>query len=169
MDSQTWNQWAGVKLHAVIVCIVALSLYALENPSTTLILGGILCSVTYSVIGIMEGRRAPLWLSPLSFYFLWYAVGLGFSAIYYGIIIAAGDLVPFSVAQVSPEDLAVGYVIFLVGSLALHAGLQVFRPVELDDPSEAEPIPKLVDFGSLVCLWGVGLWILYNPEWMAAL
>src|SRR5713101_4325883 len=98
--SQSWNRWTGVKLHATVVSIVALSLFLLEDPSATLALGGILSFPTYLALGVMEGRRVPLWFSPLSFYFLWYSVGLGLSAIYLSSITASGEWIPFSIASV---------------------------------------------------------------------
>ena len=71
MISLPWNLWTGVQLHTIVVSIIALSLPFLEAPSATLALGGILSALTYLAIGVMEGWIAPLWLSPLSYYFIW--------------------------------------------------------------------------------------------------
>src|SRR5262249_53744018 len=111
MTRQALSRWTSVKLHVAVVSITALSLYLLEDPPITLALGGILCFPTYLILGIMEGRRAPLWFSPLSFYFLWYSVDLGLSAIYIASIIASGEAIPFVQGDVPPNYIAVAYVI----------------------------------------------------------
>src|SRR5262249_30598932 len=99
MTGQARSRWTSVKLHVAVVSIIALSLYRLEDPSITLALGGILCFPTYCILGIMESRRAPLWFSPLSFYFLWYSVGLGLSAAYTASLIASGEGIPFALGD----------------------------------------------------------------------
>ena len=48
----------------------------------------------------------------------------------HGLKIAQGEWINFSVAQVPPDDLAAGYVIYLLGSLAVHIGLNYMRPFE---------------------------------------
>lgn len=155
--------------HAAVVSIVALTLPLLEDGSATLLTGGILSAPSYLILGIMEARQTALLFSPLSFYFLWYAVGLGPCAIYLASVTWSGESVPFSIAVVPPDDLAVGYVIYLVGSVALHAGLQAFRPLGRGDRKvnrSGLPNGRLL---WLVVLWAVGLWILWNPAWIAPL
>src|SRR5437763_1299440 len=75
------SRWKGVWLHAAMVGVVAFILYA-DDPIITLIVGGLLITPTYILLGIYQARSAPLSLSPLSFYFFWYAVGLGLSPFY---------------------------------------------------------------------------------------
>jgi hypothetical protein len=138
----------------------------LGMPALTLIFGGCVMAVTYVVLGLAEARRAPLWINPLSFYLLWYACGLGLSAVYIGALIAIGDEISFSVAGIAPMDLATGYVVFLVGSVALHAGLQSRRPV---GPESASWRDRGIDHVMLVVhagLWIFGLSVMWDYSWL---
>jgi hypothetical protein len=123
------GRWAGVKIHAAL-CVVVSSTLLWKEPRTTLILGGILCFVTYGYLTIRESK-APLWLSPLSFYFFWYCIGMGASPVYVGLTTDSSDWVRFAsdYTSVSLDELATGYVLFLLGSFALHLGMQIFRPL----------------------------------------
>src|SRR5438034_11659857 len=67
--------------HAMVVGAVALTLYA-NDPGLTLVMGGSLIAPLFAWLAICEARRAPLILSPLSFYFFWNMVGLGLSPLY---------------------------------------------------------------------------------------
>lgn len=116
-------------VHVVAVALVLLIDFVLQSPSITLIAGGAIVMVAYAAMGVMELRRAPLLFSPLSFYFFWYAVGLGASAIYIGNLLVSDQSVSFSVFDVWREEVAAGYLIFLSGSLCLHLGIQIFRPL----------------------------------------
>ncbi len=128
------RNWKGVVLHAVTVACVILLYLSIDSPSAVLILGGSLMFLTYFIIALRESRREPLWFTPLSFYFYWYTVGFGLSAIYTGIVLLSEEFISFAVAEVPAKDIATGYVISLIGSLALHTGLQLNRPVHTDKP-----------------------------------
>ena len=169
MTALKWNRWRGVKLHAGVVCIIALSLLILENPSAALVVGGILAAPTYFYLGLKEARQAPLWFSPLSFYFFWYTIGLGLSAIYIGSTVEPGESVSFSVAKVPIEDIALGYVIFLVGSVALHAGLQLFRPTHPEHSTANKLDFEFSPLTWLVVSWAIGVPVLWNPAWSVLL
>lgn len=163
-----WNRWTGVYLHAAAVGITALSLYIGENPSFTLMLGGGLTFITYLILAWMEGRQVPIWFSPLSYYFLWYSLGQGLSAIYIGSITVSGAFVSFSPPKVSPADVAFGYVIYLGGALALHIGLQWFRPSREESPENKSDL-RSGHFFLLVVLWALGLWAIWDPAWIVPL
>jgi hypothetical protein len=119
---------AAIRLHVALAAAVW-SFHLLGGvPYVTLIAGGLLATIAYPALALMEMRRVPLLLSPLSFYFLWYTVGLGAAAIYTGLQVQANQPVQFSTQILVPEDIAYGYAVYLTGSLALHASLQRFRP-----------------------------------------
>lgn len=118
----------GLLVHAVSVALVGVVHLVLADPKVTLIAGGAVVFCTYLYLGLCEAKKATLWLSPLCYYFFWYSIGLGASALYLGWTIPAGGELPFSVVFVSASDLATGYVIYLIGSVALHAGMRVARP-----------------------------------------
>ncbi len=163
------SRWTSLNLHAIVVTLIAILFVLIDNPSVILVVGGLLCAATYFFIGFMEGKRSALWFNPLSYYFFWYSVGLGLSAIYMGIATAAGEWMPFSMIMIPPENLAKAYVIFLFGSVAFHAGLQWFRPQCSEERS-----PQEVKFGGgrfwgLITMWMIGLWAGWNPDLLAPL
>src|SRR5438105_14437524 len=82
-------------VHAALVALVAFVYWAALDPVVTLVVGGALSTVTYLGLAIAEARRAPLWLTPLSFYLLWNAAALGPAAIYHGWLISSGSVVSF--------------------------------------------------------------------------
>lgn len=116
-------------VHAPLVLLVAMTHWIMDDPVMTLTVGGIMAFPVYLLLAWIEARRAPLWLSPLSFYFLWYSVCFGPSAIHIADRIEQGDIIGFSVTNVHPTNLAPAYIIYLLGSLALHAGIQILRPL----------------------------------------
>ena len=73
----------------------------------------------------------------------------------------------FSVAQISPEQLATGYLIALTGSLALHVGIEWRRPlIELsssqEDEQQGNQQYKLI---FMIVLWALGIVQAFRPEW----
>lgn len=159
---------ADLIFHAVLVAGVWFCLLTFRSPEYVFFVGGVSCSFAYLGLAIREMRRSPLLLSPLSFYFLWYAVALGPSAIYLGIRVAGGSVLPFSVASVAPNELAVGYVVFLVGSLALHSGLKLLRPASDSAGSARRDLGEPLG-GWLIFLWVVGILALLRPDAVAFL
>ncbi len=155
------GRWGEIRIHAVLALIVSLTL-VLWEARVTLVLGGALCLVTYAYLGLREARKAPLWLSPLSFYFFWYCVGMGASPLYIGLT-TSDDSVRFASdsTMVPLPDLAVGFVIFLVGSVALHLGTQIFRPHS--QSPEKQTMGKNF-LGALGMVWIVGLIFQVNPS-----
>src|SRR5262249_24062573 len=146
----------AVLFHASSVLCVALIHAVGGNPSVTLMLGGLLMTYVYLALGWREARSSTLSLNLLSFYFFWYSTCLGSSAIYVLLLTSAGNPIAFVDVHVWPEDVAAGYVIFLVGSVALHAGIQRFRPIE-NDESVGEMPDVANGVVSLVLLYAVGL------------
>lgn len=117
--------------------------------------------MSYILIGIIETRRSPILISPLSVYFLWYSVKYGFAAIYMSGVIADKGYTLFAGFIESGSLLVTGYIITLVGSLAFHAGLQMLRPSI--HPENAKPIKWSVPLESLIVLWIIGSTFLYRP------
>jgi hypothetical protein len=151
-----------VKVHVALIALISSTLL-LQEPRITLILGGILCFVSYAWLGFREARKAPLWLSPLSFYFFWYCIGMGVSPLYVGLTASSGDMIRFAseISMVSLDELAKGYVLFLLGSLALHLGMQIFRPHA--DTKKEPPLGSHV-LGWLAAVWLVGILFQLSPS-----
>ena len=101
----TWGRWGVVKFHAAIVILIAIVASIIESPTEILKFGGITIAITYPILAFLEAKKAPLWFSPLSFYFAWYSIGLGISAAYFGFNLTNNSYIPFSVALVSIQDL----------------------------------------------------------------
>ncbi len=120
-------RWDGIVTHACLVGV--LWLLASEEPWITLCVGGALSVVVFSYLTVLESRRAPLVVGPLTFLFFWNAMALGTSAIYMGSQLRTGKWISFSVAQVPPEHIAKGYAIVSLGVLAMHIGLAKIRPL----------------------------------------
>lgn len=159
-----------VALHAAVVASIAL-LYGLTNaPALTLALGGALVLGFYAILAAKEAGRATFFLSPLSFYFAWYAIGLGGGALFYAGEISKGHAIGFSFAQVPPHHLTQGYLIFLAGSVALHAGIQLVRPVHDARPAIVGlPSPRTLAWVLAAIVWALGLWSMANPPWVLRL
>lgn len=138
-------RWRAVVRHAAAVAVFLLFHFVVDSPVVSLVGGGAVFFPVYLWLAWDEGRRAPLILSPLSFYFIWYSVGLGLSAIYAGSVIWAEEPIKFSVAIIDPVDLANGYAIFLVGSVSLHVGLAGIRPLsDTNSPIRHQPRPIIM-------------------------
>ena len=162
------ERWQPVALHGAAAGLVALTLLV-GVPALTLIVGGLVMGPVYLALGLREARRSPIWLSPLSFYLLWYACGMGASAIYMGVLVAGEDDLSFSVTQLAAADIGVAYVLFLAGSVALHAGLQFGRPQRA---ASATWRPGGRDQTMLIAhalLWVIGLWLLWDFSWVVRL
>lgn len=162
-DLQRWRmpgRWREVRLHGALCVVVSATL--LLEPRTTLIAGGFLCFVVYAYLGFIEARKAPLWLSPLSFYFFWYCIGLGLSPLYVGLTTEPGESIRFasSTTMVSQSELAWGYVIYLLGSFALHLGIQLYRP-QIREQDERKSGTHLLS--SLIIIWIIGLVFQFSP------
>ena len=161
------RSWAAVKVHALLVLLAAIFLVSGE-PIFTLYASGFLVAPTFLILAYLEARKAPLRITPISVYLFWNSFGLGFSAIFMGFKIAQGEWINFSVAQIPPDDLAAGYVIYLFGSLAVHIGLNYMRPFENNKrggPAERSS----VSFAGIAALWAVGVIYLFRASWFSSL
>lgn len=157
------THWRGVKLHALTVFGIGLLHLIIDNPCTTLVAGGTVCFFVYVTLAVLEAKRAPLRFSPLSFYFGWYSIALGVSPVFVGIVSKGVEPVSLSVVSIPATDIALGYVIFLAGSVALHAGFQIFRPGFVQDSNDAGDLP--VNILWLGLLWACGVLVLLIPAW----
>lgn len=137
--------------HALLLFIGFVTLWLSDEPSTTLYVTGAAVIVVFPWIILLEVRRAPLGLSPISFYFGWNTVSLGFAAIHHANKLEDGIPIRFSVQHIYPDELAAGYLMYLVGSFGLHAGLQFMRPI----PERGDRSPP-VGSGFLL-LWVLGI------------
>lgn len=158
--ARAWGRrFAPLAVHGPALFLAVLAYWLTDDPVIVLVVGGLITFPTYLVLTWLEARRAPLGLSPLSFYFAWYSLALGVAALHTANRIDNREIIGFSVTYVRPEDIAAAYVIYLVGSFALHAGIQILRPLtpvgaraDVEDPDE---IPVL-SFG---ILWFAGIFV----------
>jgi hypothetical protein len=125
------HRFRPVIFHLLAFAATAAVFVLTRDPVVTLQLGGCVMFVSYLAMGWMEVIRAPTLLSPLSFYCLWQAVGLGASAVIVAQKIAARESLVLGPFVVSPDDIAVGYLLTLFGSVAFHTGVQATRPLAL--------------------------------------
>lgn len=116
-----------IRLHFVGLLIVIV-LYSFLDPIIAVLVGGVVNFLIYILIGILETKRDKLIFNPISFYFIWYSVNLGLSAIYSATVLASDGGINFATARVYAPSVAFGFFIFTLGSFALHVGLQLNRP-----------------------------------------
>jgi hypothetical protein len=116
-----------LKLHLSAVIACALS-WALLSPSTSLIFNGCVVGCTYLWLAIAEARRGPLRFTPLSLFFFFYGVEMGPATIYVGLGLRLNPWLPFAAISIPAKDIAAGYLVSLVGMLAMHAGVESLRP-----------------------------------------
>ena len=122
------SAWWTLHLHFALVLLILAMWLSIPSPSWVLLCAGLISMPTYLCMAWMESRTAPLRLNPLSFYLAWSSIGLGASAIYMSSQIAGDRSVGFAIAEVAPQDLVTGYVIYLCGSLLLHLGMLLRSP-----------------------------------------
>jgi hypothetical protein len=159
--------WAPVVVHGLLLCMATFFLIS-GGAAFTLYASGSIVAPTFLVLAYLEGRKAPLRITPISVYLFWNSFGLGFSAIFMGLKIAQGEWINFSVAQIPPDDLATGYVIYLLGSLAVHIGLNYMRPLE-NSKRRGAAEPSSVSFAGIAALWALGVTYLFRASWFSSL
>ena len=162
------RRFAPLAVHGPAVFLAVFVFWLTDDPVLILLVGGLTIFPTYLALAWIEGRRAPLWISPLSFYFVWYSLSLGISALYMASRIDDREIISFSVTYVRPEDVAAAYILYLVGSFALHAGIQILRPLptpaELSAAAASEELDDIpvLSFG---ILWAAGIFVrLFGPS-----
>ena len=162
-------RWKGVQLHAFGAALVTASWVIGLSPGVTLLLGGITLTFIFATIGTWETRRSALWFTPLSFYLLWSAVGLGVCATYVGAnFLMAGESVPFMEYEISPAYIQGAYVIYVVGSLALHIGIELVRPTGSELRFRRSDLETNVLIW-MTLLWAVGMLYQLKHSWFSPL
>lgn len=149
----------------MLVAGSVLLIWGFFSPATTLLWGGIVVVVGYVAIGVIEARYSPILITPLSFYFLWYAVRDGLAPMYMsGVMVKKGYLM-IGAEAVSRHDIALGYIIVLVGSLAFHFGLQMLRPMKLKKTMTTNrTVEHSIAIESIILLWAAGMVAIYHPS-----
>src|SRR6266851_5551596 len=71
-----WKPSTCLKIHLALVGVCALLMY-LAPPAVCLVLSGILIGIPLLILGIVEARRGPLWLTPLSVFLLFLGMQMG--------------------------------------------------------------------------------------------
>jgi hypothetical protein len=121
------------------------------SPAMLLYVSGTVGMVVHGVIAVIELRRAPLFISPLTALFVWYFPPVGPCAIYYANLINDGEPILFSVRVLHPDDIAAGYVMMVLGNVALHAGIQWARPLVTSGMTSSFEFRPRLD--GLLILW----------------
>jgi hypothetical protein len=151
-------------LHASAVSIPTALCLVDADPWWTLSIGGLLITLTYIYIGYAQSKRQEFWLSPLSFFFYWYSVGYGISAIYAASESYQTGYLPLVTKLVPGDDLARGYVLSLLGALSLHLGYFWVQSLEIRD-GEAKSGGAPSDFRFWTVAFLIGLLTLFRPEY----
>lgn len=139
-------------------------------PWWTLGVGGIVISATYLTIGYEESKFQEFWLSPLSFFFFWYSVGYGFSAIYAASEAYDTGFLTLVTQIVSGHDLAAGYMLSLCGAVALHGGYLWTRVRRSKKKQiEASDDKKRSSFPLWALVWLLGILSLMRPEYFESI
>jgi hypothetical protein len=159
--------WGPVAVHGLLLCLATIFLIS-GGPAFTLYASGSIVAPTFLVLAYLEARKAPLSITPISVYLFWNSFGLGFCPIFMGLKTAQGEWINFSVAQILPDDLATGYVIYLLGTLAVHIGLNYMRPFE-DSKRRGPAEPSSVSFTGIAALWTLGVMYLFRASWFSGL
>jgi len=152
-------RYSDVVVHLVTTSLVAAIWTSSNDAVLTLYIGGCLVALTYLGLMAFEMRRAPTLISPLSFYFLWYSIGLGPAAISIAGRVANHGAIRLASFEIRPSDLVSGYLLFLVGSVSFHLGIQIIRPLSHQPPHTVE----LSNAGArrqpelLVIIWALGV------------
>jgi hypothetical protein len=161
------RRYTPLVIHLWFLILVLVLWLAGLAPAMLLYISGSVAMVVYLTLAVIEFRRAPLFVSPLSALFAWYFPPMGPCAIHYANIISDGEPILFSVRILHPDDLAAGYVIMAVGNVALHAGLQWARPlVDQVTKSNFEYRPRL---DGLFVLWCISMTFRLAPGALASL
>lgn len=162
LTGQGFRLW----LHGLVVVLIIGIWIVTSDPVHTLRIGGAGIFVLYLYLGITAALRSRQRITPLSFYFTWYSVGLGLAAMHVASRLEEQPVgLPFSVKVIAPGDVALGYLVFLMGSFALHAGLVAGGGPGSGALSAKRPPPRFLLMGSLL----VGTIFAYRPELFASL
>lgn len=154
-----WKASTCLKIHLALVGVCALLLYV-APPATVLLLSGILIGTPMLVLGIVEARRGPLWLNPLSVFLLFLGMQMGPATIYAGITLLTDRSLDFPLLRIPAHDVALGYFITLVGTFTMHLGLRAFRP----DPRREVPRPVTWKPHWILVLYAIGIASIYLPS-----
>src|ERR1700733_14085114 len=154
-----WKPFTCVKIHFALVGVAALLLY-LAPPAVYLLLSGILIGTPMLVLGIVEARRGPLWLNPLSVFLLFFGTQLGAATIYAGTTLLTDRSLEFPRFRIPAHDVALGYFITLIGTFTMHLGLRAFRP-----PARwLAPEPLNWKPHWIFLLYAIGIAAIYRPS-----
>jgi hypothetical protein len=153
-----WKPATSIKIHLALIVLCALLLY-LFTSAVALILSGVLIGTPLLALGIVEARRDPLWLNPLSVFLLFLGIQLGPAAVYAGISLLSEDSLRFPLFRIPAHDLVIGYLISLIGTFAMHLGLRSFRPVHIHVSGSISWKPHWI-----FVLYAVGIAAIYRPS-----
>src|SRR5687767_6548162 len=91
------HRFVPLAIHVPALFIAVLAYWLTDDPVIILVTGGVTIFPTYILLAWIEARRAPLGLSPLSFYFAWYSLSLGIAALHMANRIDSREIIGFSV------------------------------------------------------------------------
>lgn len=154
-----WNPGTCLMIHLALVGVCALLLYFVP-PAMCLVLSGILIGTPLLVLGIVEARRGPLWLNPLSVFLLFLGMQMGPATIYIGKSLLTERSLDFPLLRIPAYDVALGYFITLIGTFTMHFGLRAFRP----SPRWYFPGPVNWKPHWILLLYALGIAAIYHPS-----
>jgi len=132
----------------------------LAPPAVCLVLSGILIGIPLLILGIVEARRGPLWLTPLSVFLLFLGMQMGPATIYAGATLLTESSLDFPLLRIPAHDVALGYFITLIGTFTMHLGLRTFRP------SSRARVLEPLNWGPhwILLLYAIGIAAIYRPS-----
>src|SRR5258708_2379283 len=153
-----WKPSTCLKIHFALLGVCALLMYFVP-PAVCLVLSGFIIGIPMLVLGIVEARRGPLWLNPLSVFLLFLGMQMGPATIYAGITLLTDRSLDFPLFRIPAHDVALGYFITLIGTFTMHLGLRAFRP------SSRWQVPRPLNWKPhwILLLYAIGIAAIYRP------
>jgi hypothetical protein len=138
--------------HALVVFACTMCWTAIGEPRVVFGVAGACALLGFGWLSIAEAKKAPLLITPVSSYLAMLSLSLGLSPMVVSLLRPASSPFIFLTAIVGPEDVLLGYILCLYGSLALHAGLRTIRSDFRRDGYKREQ-----SISGLVTVWAAGL------------
>lgn len=118
----------SLRLHAAFVGMAFVLPLVVRDESVSLLIIGAVCCGLYLLIAKREAKCSQLLITPISWYFVMQALTCGLGAVVIALTASEDKSIQFTRFRVPLSDVLSGYQIYLLGALALHRGLQTFRP-----------------------------------------
>ena len=147
-----------IKYHSIVLSIIVIASFIIDNPVIILIIGGILHTILALVVILIEKKNNILMITPVSVLFLYVFFSYGISAVFIASQLIEQNFIHFVNVLVYNNSVEKGYLINIVGIFFLHLALQIFRPTK-----NMSFITYKHSLSKLLFLFSVGVLFLLNP------